>query len=58
MKKVLVVETNVTHYGDTDDATGLWLGETAEFVDEMQKKASVLILSVLRVGSCHSIPVA
>ncbi|MCG4281691.1 type 1 glutamine amidotransferase domain-containing protein, partial [Lacticaseibacillus saniviri] len=38
MKKVLVVETNVTHYGDTDDATGLWLGETAEFVDEMQKE--------------------
>jgi len=38
MKKVLVVETNVTHYGNTDDPTGLWLGETAEFVDEMQKE--------------------
>lgn len=37
MKKVLIVETNVSHYGDTQDPTGLWLGEAAEFVDDMQK---------------------
>lgn len=37
MKKVLIVETNVQKYGDTNDATGLWLGESAEFVDELQK---------------------
>lgn len=37
MKKVLIVETNVDHYAGTDDLTGLWLGEAAEFVDEMQK---------------------
>lgn len=38
MKKVLVVETNVENYQGTDKATGLWLGEAAEFVDEMQKQ--------------------
>lgn len=37
MKKVLIVETNVTRYQGTTDPTGLWLGEAAEFVDEMQK---------------------
>lgn len=35
MKKVLVVETNTTRYQGTKDPTGLWLGEAAEFVDEM-----------------------
>lgn len=38
MKKVLIVETNVMRYGNTDEATGLWLGETLEFVDELQKQ--------------------
>ncbi len=37
MKKVLIVETNVTRYGKTEEPTGLWLGEAAEFVAEMQK---------------------
>ncbi|WP_125572002.1 type 1 glutamine amidotransferase domain-containing protein [Lacticaseibacillus songhuajiangensis] len=37
MSKVLIVETNVTRYQGTDEPTGLWLGESAEFVDEMQK---------------------
>ena len=37
MKKVLIVETNVTRYQGTNDPTGLWLGEAAEFVDEMQQ---------------------
>lgn len=37
MKKVLIVETNVQNYQGTNDPTGLWLGESAEFVDEMQK---------------------
>lgn len=37
MKKVLIVETNVDRYQGTNDPTGLWLGEAAEFVDEMQK---------------------
>lgn len=37
MKKVLIVETNVDHYASTDDLTGLWLGESAEFVEEMHK---------------------
>lgn len=36
MQKVLIVETNVTRYAGTNDPTGLWLGEAAEFVDEMQ----------------------
>lgn len=35
MKKVLVVLTNVTRYANTNDATGLWLGEATEFVDEL-----------------------
>ncbi len=38
MKRVLIVETNVAKYGDTKEATGLWLGESAEFVDELQKE--------------------
>ncbi|MBM7617427.1 putative intracellular protease/amidase [Weissella uvarum] len=37
MKKVLVVLTNVSTYGDHADATGLWLGEATEFVDELNK---------------------
>lgn len=37
MKKVLIIETNVTRYQGTTEPTGLWLGEAAEFVDEMQK---------------------
>lgn len=37
MPKVLIVETNVQKYGDTNDPTGLWLGESAEFVDELAK---------------------
>lgn len=35
MTKVLIVETNVQNYHGTNDPTGLWLGESAEFVDEM-----------------------
>lgn len=42
MKKILIVETNVTRYQGTKDPTGLWLGEAAEFVDEM-KKAKVAV---------------
>ena len=34
MKKVLIVETNITRYQNTKEPTGLWLGEAAEFVDE------------------------
>ncbi|WP_125709914.1 type 1 glutamine amidotransferase domain-containing protein [Companilactobacillus zhongbaensis] len=37
MTKVLIVLTNTTRYQGTTDPTGLWLGEAAEFVDEMQK---------------------
>lgn len=37
MRKVLIVETNVQNYQGTDEATGLWLGETIEFVNEIQK---------------------
>lgn len=37
MTKVLIVETNVQAYQGTTDPTGLWLGESAEFVDEMQQ---------------------
>lgn len=36
-KKILVVLTNTTRYGDTNDATGLWLGEATEFVEEVTK---------------------
>lgn len=35
MKKVLIVLTNTTHYDDTKDATGLWLGEATEFAEEI-----------------------
>ncbi|MFC6175826.1 type 1 glutamine amidotransferase domain-containing protein [Companilactobacillus huachuanensis] len=36
MKKILVVETNKTQYGYYPEATGLWLGETTEFVEIVQ----------------------
>lgn len=36
-KKILVVETNQATYGQRDAATGLWLGETTEFVLAMQE---------------------
>ncbi|CAJ1182837.1 ThiJ PfpI family protein [Companilactobacillus paralimentarius DSM 13238 = JCM 10415] len=37
MKKILVVLTNTIEYKGTDQATGLWLGEATEFVDEVTK---------------------
>lgn len=37
MAKVLIVETNVQEYGKTGEPTGLWLGESAEFVADLQK---------------------
>lgn len=37
IKKVLIVETNTMTYPGTSHPTGLWLGEAAEFVDEMQR---------------------
>lgn len=37
MTKVLIAETNITRYQNTKEPTGLWLGEAAEFVDEMNK---------------------
>ncbi|MCB6839496.1 type 1 glutamine amidotransferase domain-containing protein [Weissella viridescens] len=37
MKKVLIVMTNVPSYGDSNAATGLWLGEVTEFVEELEK---------------------
>ena len=36
-KKILVVMTNVDTYGEHNDATGLWLGEATEFIDELKK---------------------
>lgn len=37
MKKILIVLTNTIRYKNTNDATGLWLGEATEFVDEVVK---------------------
>lgn len=37
MKKILIVETNVTRYAKTKEPTGLWLGEAAEFIAEVKK---------------------
>lgn len=37
MKKVWIVETNIQKYAGTNEATGLWLGESAEFIDELYK---------------------
>lgn len=37
MKKILIVLTNTTRYQGTTDATGLWLGEATEFIDEVTK---------------------
>lgn len=38
MKKILIVETNVSTYGDIDKPTGLWLGELVHFYDEIIQK--------------------
>ncbi|WP_333588978.1 type 1 glutamine amidotransferase domain-containing protein [Lactobacillus acetotolerans] len=38
-KKILVVETNTTNFANSDHLTGLWLGESAEFVSEMKESA-------------------
>lgn len=38
MKKILLVLTNSIKYGEKNAATGLWLGEATEFVDEVQKQ--------------------
>ncbi|MBP2623239.1 type 1 glutamine amidotransferase domain-containing protein [Streptococcus oricebi] len=38
MKKILVVLTNNSRYGKHKEATGLWLAEATEFVDEVTKK--------------------
>lgn len=35
MKKILIVETNVSTYGAIEKTTGLWLGELIHFYDEM-----------------------
>lgn len=37
MKKILIVETNVSTYGTTEKPTGLWLGELIHFYDEIAK---------------------
>ena len=37
IKKILVVLTNITRYANTTEATGLWIGEATEFVEEVTK---------------------
>ncbi|MFH5811511.1 type 1 glutamine amidotransferase domain-containing protein [Companilactobacillus sp. FL22-1] len=37
MKKILLVLTNTTRYHNTHEATGLWLSEATEFVEEVTK---------------------
>lgn len=37
MKKVLIVLTNESQYGNRSEATGLWLGEATEFVYELEQ---------------------
>ncbi|MFX0548526.1 type 1 glutamine amidotransferase domain-containing protein [Hathewaya histolytica] len=37
MKKILIVETNISTYENINRATGLWLGETVHFYDEIIK---------------------
>ncbi len=51
MKKVLIVETNVQKYAGTDEPTGLWLGESVEFISELYKQRLMLILSAPKVAS-------
>lgn len=37
MKKIAVILTNQEYYGNTDNKTGLFLGEATQFVDEVSK---------------------
>ena len=39
MKKILIALTNTPTYGEKHAATGLWLGEAAEFVDEVDPRS-------------------
>lgn len=36
MNKVLVILTNVAHYGTSSEQTGLWLAEATDFVAKVQ----------------------
>lgn len=36
MKKIAVILTNNNHYGDSNEPTGLWLAEAAEFVTRVE----------------------
>lgn len=36
MARILAVATNVDHYGEHDERTGLWLGELTHFLDIVQ----------------------
>ena len=37
MKKILIVLTNTTRYGNKAEATGLWLGEAVEFASRVEQ---------------------
>ena len=41
VKKILIVLTNTAAYGERNVATGLWLGEAAEFMDEAIQRGYV-----------------
>lgn len=53
MNKVLIVETNIKRYKNTNEATGLWLGESAEFVDELQNMVLLMTLLAQMVVMFH-----
>lgn len=36
MKKVLIVQTNINKYENLNKATGVWLGETLHFYNELK----------------------
>ncbi len=42
MKKILIVVTNTLRYGQTDDPTGLWLGEATEFAQILEQAGYVV----------------
>ncbi|MNO15941.1 Molecular chaperone Hsp31 and glyoxalase 3 [compost metagenome] len=42
MQKILVVLTNISRYENSNEATGLWLGEATEFVKEVIKAGYVV----------------
>lgn len=56
MNKVLVILTNVAHYGTSSEQTGLWLAEATDFVAKVQTAGFQVDYASAKCGAVPSIP--